>query len=76
MKYAFLTDAVCSAILSWLGVVMLAYAGGTIANAALYQRYQSWKFEHQIGKLEPTKAAADERLRMQALHGRNQQKSC
>jgi sortase A len=49
-----------------VGFVMLAYAGGTIAYAELYQRYQSWKFEHQIGRLELTKAATDERLRMQA----------
>jgi len=29
----------------WLGVVALAYAGGTVAYAGIYQRYQSWKFE-------------------------------
>jgi sortase A len=52
-----------------VGFVMLAYAGGTIAYAELYQRYQSWKFEHQIGTLEPTKSTVDERLRMQAPLG-------
>jgi sortase A len=49
-----------------VGFVMLAYAGGMVVYAELYQRYQSWKFEHQIGALELTKAAADERPRMQA----------
>ena len=51
-----------------VGFVMLAYAGGTIAYAELYQRYQSWKFEHQVGTLEPTKAAADEWAPVQARH--------
>ena len=48
-----------------VGFVMLVYAGGTVAYAELYQRYQSWKFEHQIGTRELTKAAADERAPMQ-----------
>jgi sortase A len=29
----------------WLGVGALAYAGGTIAYAGIYQWYQSWMFE-------------------------------
>jgi sortase A len=29
----------------WLGVASLVYAGGTAAYAAVYQSYQSWKFE-------------------------------
>jgi len=29
----------------WMGVVTLAYAGGTTAYAGIYQKYQSWKFE-------------------------------
>jgi sortase A len=49
-----------------VGFVTLAYAGGMVAYAELYQRYQSWKFEHQIGTLQFTKATADEQLRMQA----------
>ena len=49
-----------------VGSVVLGYAGVTVAYAELYQRYQSWKFEHQIGTLELTKAAADERAPIQA----------
>jgi sortase A len=33
-------------LLLWLGVAVLAYAGGTAAYAGIYQQYQSWKFEH------------------------------
>ena len=28
-----------------VGVAALAYAGGTVASAAIHQRYQSWRFE-------------------------------
>jgi sortase A len=30
-----------------VGVAALAYAGGTVASAAIHQRYQSWKFERE-----------------------------
>jgi sortase A len=53
-------------LLLGVGFVMFAYAGGMVMYAELYQRYQSWKFEHQIGALDPTNAAADERAPMQA----------
>jgi sortase A len=33
----------------WLGVAALAYAGGTAAYAGMYQRYESWTFEQEIG---------------------------
>lgn len=38
----------------FLGVafVTLTYAGATVAYAELYQRYQSWKFEHKPEALE------------------------
>jgi LPXTG-site transpeptidase (sortase) family protein len=49
-----------------LGFIMLAYAGGTVAYAELYQRYQAWKFEHQISSVEPTKTAANEQAPLQA----------
>jgi LPXTG-site transpeptidase (sortase) family protein len=42
-----------------VGLVVLGYAVGTVAYAELYQRYQSWKFKHQIGTLELTKTAVD-----------------
>jgi sortase A len=41
----------------WLGVAALAYAGGTAAYAGIYQRYQSWKFEQEVGAPEIIKAA-------------------
>lgn len=34
--------------LLWLGVAALGYAGGLAAYAAVYQRYQSWTFEHEV----------------------------
>ena len=38
------------------GLIMLAYAGGTVAYADLYQRYQSWKFEQEIAAPKAAKA--------------------
>jgi sortase A len=35
-----------------LGFLMLAYAGGTLAYAEIYQRYQSWKFASKAGTIE------------------------
>jgi sortase A len=52
-----------------VGFVMLAYAGGMVVYAELYQRSQSSKFEHQIAMLELAKAAADEPRGMQAPRG-------
>src|ERR1051326_7491654 len=48
------------------GVLMLAYAGGTVAYAELYQRYQSWRLEHEISTLERAKTAAEESASLQA----------
>jgi len=31
-----------------VGFITLAYTAGTIAYSELYQRYQSWKFDHRI----------------------------
>lgn len=39
------------------GFAMLAYTGGTIAYAEVYQRYQSWKFAQKIDAIEVTNAA-------------------
>jgi sortase A len=52
-----------------VGFVTLAYAGGTVAYVELYQQYQSWVFDRQIGTIELTKTAADERLRNQSRQG-------
>jgi sortase A len=41
-----------------VGFVTLAYAGVTLAYAALYQRYESWKFERKIDTIDLTKRAA------------------
>lgn len=35
-------------LLLWLGIAILAYAGGTVAYVDAYQRYQSWKFEQDL----------------------------
>lgn len=32
----------------WVGVALLAYAGGTTLYAGIYQRYQSWIFDQHI----------------------------
>jgi sortase A len=32
----------------WLGVALLAYAGGAAGYVGIYQRYQSWKFEQEV----------------------------
>ena len=32
----------------WLGIAALAYAGGTVAYAGMYQRYESWTFEQEV----------------------------
>lgn len=47
----------------WLGIALLVYAGGTIAYAGIYQRYQSWRFERArlsttARNIEELKAAA------------------
>lgn len=56
----------------WLGVAILAYAGGTAAYAGAYQRYQSWKFEQELtqrgAKAEISEDTAD--LREGAIVGR------
>jgi sortase A len=41
----------------WIGVVALAYAGGTAAYAGIYQRYQSWRFGQEVAAPEVIKAA-------------------
>ena len=40
-----------------IGLVTLAYAGGTAAYAGIYQRYQSWKFEREVAAPRVIKAA-------------------
>jgi len=40
-----------------LGVSALAYAGGTIAYASIYQSYQSWKFGQEVAAPELIQAA-------------------
>jgi len=40
------------------GFVTLAYAGGALAYAELYQRYESWKFEQTAVAGEPAYGAA------------------
>jgi hypothetical protein len=52
-----------------VGYDTLAYASGTVAYDELYEQWGSWNFERQIATIELTKAAADERLRMQAQQG-------
>ena len=39
------------------GFVMLAYAGGTVAYASIYQQYQSWKFDKAVTAPRVTKVA-------------------
>ena len=41
-----------------VGFLMLAYAGGTLAYAEIYQRYQSWRFAIKIDTIDVTKRAA------------------
>lgn len=55
MRYSVLRFA--QRLFLWLGVAALAYAGGTAAYAGIYQRYQSWKFEQEVGAPEIIKAA-------------------
>lgn len=40
----------------WVGIVTLAYAGGTAAYAGIYQQYQSWKFEQEAAAAMVIKA--------------------
>jgi LPXTG-site transpeptidase (sortase) family protein len=35
-----------------VGFLMLAYAGGTLAYAEIYQRYQSWKFASKVDTID------------------------
>lgn len=42
------TLRVTQRVFLWLGAVALAYAGGTVAYAGLYQRYQAWKFDGRV----------------------------
>src|SRR5438105_2965858 len=37
-----------------IGFISLAYAGGTVAYAELFQRYESWKFEPKTEAIELT----------------------
>ena len=39
---------------------MLAYAGGTVAYAGMYQRYQSWKFQQEIAEPKASRAGLAE----------------
>jgi sortase A len=41
-----------------VGFITLAYAGGTLAYAEVYQRYEAWKFAIKIDPLGLTKGAA------------------
>jgi sortase A len=43
----------------WIGVAALAYAGGTIAYAGIYQSYQSWKFGQEAAAPEVIKALVE-----------------
>jgi sortase A len=43
-----------------IGFVMLAWAGGTVAYAGIYQRYQSWKFDQTVAVPSVIKAGIAE----------------
>jgi sortase A len=43
-------------LLLWLGIAILAYAGGTVAYVDAYQRYQSRKFEQDLAATADIKA--------------------
>ena len=43
MRFSVLSSA--KRLLFWFGVAALAYVGGTVAYAGIYQSYQSWKFQ-------------------------------
>jgi sortase A len=40
-----------------IGVVVLAYVCTALVHAELYQTYQSWRFEHKVGKTQATQEA-------------------
>jgi sortase A len=39
------TARLAQRVLLWIGLATIAYAGGTVAYAGIFQRYQVWKFE-------------------------------
>src|SRR5690242_18426281 len=41
-----------------VGFIMLAYAGGTLAYAEVYQRYEAWKFAGKIDTIDFTRGSA------------------
>jgi LPXTG-site transpeptidase (sortase) family protein len=48
---------VAQRIILAVGFLMLAYAGGTLAYAEIYQRYQLWNFDHKTDTVDLTKRA-------------------
>ncbi len=52
------TSRVVQQLFVWVGAAALIYAGGTVAYAGIYQRYQSRKFDRAVAAATATSAAA------------------